>query len=91
MDEIEKTIDEIKRRFDDSIASHIDRDFVENKLSAVMKRLKEKQDNGEKFDLIDLRDCLLVIKNVLVPSAMRQEVEQVDSIRKIIHGSMGIS
>jgi hypothetical protein len=82
MENWNKAIDAVIEGFHKKIGEGIDREFVEG-IEPVIRRLEEKR-KSNKLDIRDLRDCLLVCKNVLVPAAMKQEVDKIQGIKNLV-------
>jgi len=80
-DEIEAAINKAADKIEDRLRDKIDRDFVEKDLNKTMLDLQKRQEEGN-LTLEDLRSMLLVSRNVLVPAAIKGEIDRLRAIAK---------
>jgi hypothetical protein len=79
---IDRTVDEAIKQLYEKITDNIDVSFVEG-LPELMGRLKKKQEDGT-LGLRDYSDLLKIYKNVMVPAAMKQQVDKLNAIKAMI-------
>lgn len=61
----------------------MDRSFVETELEPALVRLKQKQEEGT-LGLADYIDFLKVYRNVMIPAAMKQQIDRLNTIKELI-------
>lgn len=80
--DLAKTIDEVIEAFYKKVGNNIDVDFVKN-LEDALNDLKTKQEAG-KLTIQDMITMLKIQRNVLIPAAMKQEVDKIKMITEMV-------
>lgn len=78
MDVMDVAVDKITKEIYDKISDNIDVKFVIS-IEETLDKIKMKQERNE-LNLNDLKELLLIYKNIIIPAAMKQEADKLRSI-----------
>lgn len=79
---LEEAVDTLIQELHKRVGDQIDVGSLDG-LEVTMQRIQEKVTSGQ-LSLKDLRDFLLLYRNILVPAAMKQEIDRLAAIKDIV-------
>jgi len=81
--QVNEALDKAIKGLTDRIKDRVDVAFLEEQLQPTLERLEEKRKQGT-LSLRDYMDFLRIARNVLIPAAIKQQVDRLEAIKKLV-------
>jgi hypothetical protein len=75
-----EALDQVSDKFNKRIADIVDAEYLE-RLEPTLQYLQNKLEKGESVSLLDLKEMLLLHRNVIIPAVLQQEVNKLEVVK----------
>lgn len=77
---------DLTRKLNERVANVIDVGYFQN-LEEKMQELQGKIDRKDPLSALDIREMLLIQRNIIVPALMKQEVNKLEAARAMLEAA----